>query len=137
MEKENRRPCGTVLLNRPSQPIGPHTQKNNYRSSSGCTHLYGVISCRSVSLIIRTGGDIGPYGTTGISATLPASISAYAWSADSSGSCVRDGWEQGLPVRNECPATSRPTPPCESNSSVEQASYVLRNALTEKTSPSN
>ena len=29
-----------------------------------------------------------------------------------SGACVRDGWEQGLPVRNECPATSRPTPPC-------------------------
>jgi hypothetical protein len=27
-----------------------------YRSSSGCTHLYGVISRRSVSLIIRTGG---------------------------------------------------------------------------------
>ena len=32
--------------------------------------------------------------------------------ASGSGSCVRDGWEQGLPVRNECPATSRPTPPC-------------------------
>jgi hypothetical protein len=32
--------------------------------------------------------------------------------ASASGSCVRDGWEQGLPVRNECPATSRPTPPC-------------------------
>jgi hypothetical protein len=28
------------------------------------------------------------------------------------GACVRDGWQQGLPVRNECPATSRPTPPC-------------------------
>lgn len=32
--------------------------------------------------------------------------------ASPSGSCVRDGWEQGLPVVNECPATSRPTPPC-------------------------
>jgi hypothetical protein len=32
--------------------------------------------------------------------------------ASGSGSCVRDGWEQGLPVINECPATSRPTPPC-------------------------
>ena len=32
--------------------------------------------------------------------------------ASPSGACVRDGWEQGLPVRNECPATSRPTPPC-------------------------
>ena len=32
--------------------------------------------------------------------------------ASPSGSCVRDGWEQALPVRNECPATSRPTPPC-------------------------
>jgi hypothetical protein len=28
------------------------------------------------------------------------------------GSCVRDGWLEGRPVRNECPATSRPTPPC-------------------------
>jgi len=26
------------------------------RSSSGCTHLYGVISRRSVNLIMRTGG---------------------------------------------------------------------------------
>ncbi len=32
--------------------------------------------------------------------------------ATGSGSCVRDGWQEGLPVRNECPATSRPTPPC-------------------------
>jgi hypothetical protein len=30
----------------------------------------------------------------------------------SQGACVREGWQQGLPVRNECPATSRPTPPC-------------------------
>ena len=29
-----------------------------------------------------------------------------------SGACVRDGWEQGMRVRNECPATSRPQPPC-------------------------
>jgi hypothetical protein len=28
------------------------------------------------------------------------------------GVCVRDGWQEGLPVRNECPATSRPQPPC-------------------------
>ena len=28
----------------------------------------------------------------------------------SEGACVRDGWQQGLPVRNVCPATSRPTP---------------------------
>jgi hypothetical protein len=27
-----------------------------YRSSSGCTHLYGVICRCSVSLIMRTGG---------------------------------------------------------------------------------
>ena len=33
-------------------------------------------------------------------------------SATVSGACVRDGWQQGLRVRNECPATSRPTPPC-------------------------
>jgi hypothetical protein len=32
--------------------------------------------------------------------------------ATSAGVCVRDGWQEGLPVRNECPATSRPTPPC-------------------------
>ncbi|WP_083519082.1 GCG_CRPN prefix-to-repeats domain-containing protein [Bradyrhizobium jicamae] len=30
----------------------------------------------------------------------------------SEGACVRDGWQQGLPVRNVCPATSRPAPPC-------------------------
>jgi hypothetical protein len=33
-------------------------------------------------------------------------------STTSKGACVRDGWLEGLPVRNECPATSRPTPPC-------------------------
>jgi hypothetical protein len=33
-------------------------------------------------------------------------------STTSEGACVRDGWQQGLPVRNECPATSRPSPPC-------------------------
>lgn len=32
--------------------------------------------------------------------------------ATPTGACVRDGWEQGLPVRNECPATSVPRPPC-------------------------
>ena len=32
--------------------------------------------------------------------------------ATSAGVCVRDGWQEGLPVRNECPATARPTPPC-------------------------
>jgi hypothetical protein len=30
----------------------------------------------------------------------------------SEGACVRDGWQEGLPVRNVCPATSQPTPPC-------------------------
>jgi hypothetical protein len=33
-------------------------------------------------------------------------------SSTSEGACVREGWQQGLPVRNECPATTRPTPPC-------------------------
>ena len=28
----------------------------------------------------------------------------------SEGACVRDGWQEGLPVRNVCPATSRPAP---------------------------
>src|SRR5215204_1104198 len=28
----------------------------------------------------------------------------------SEGACVRDGWQQGLPVRNVCPATSQPSP---------------------------
>jgi hypothetical protein len=32
--------------------------------------------------------------------------------ATGSGSCVRDGWQEASPVLNECPATSRPTPPC-------------------------
>ena len=30
----------------------------------------------------------------------------------SQGACVRDGWQEGLPVRNVCPATSQPSPPC-------------------------
>jgi hypothetical protein len=29
-----------------------------------------------------------------------------------SGACVRDGWQQALPVRNECPAFTSPRPPC-------------------------
>lgn len=28
------------------------------------------------------------------------------------GACVVDGWTSGARVRNECPATSRPRPPC-------------------------
>ncbi|UVO34029.1 hypothetical protein KUL72_21200 [Bradyrhizobium arachidis] len=28
------------------------------------------------------------------------------------GVCVVDGWGTGARVRNECPATSRPRPPC-------------------------
>lgn len=31
-------------------------QNRSYRSSSGCTHLYGVISRNSVSFIMWTGG---------------------------------------------------------------------------------
>ena len=45
-------------------------------------------------------------------AALAADGCGVGCSASASGSCVRDGWQQGLPVRNECPATSRPTPPC-------------------------
>jgi len=30
----------------------------------------------------------------------------------SEGACVRDGWQQALPVRNVCPATSRASAPC-------------------------
>jgi hypothetical protein len=33
-------------------------------------------------------------------------------STTAQGACVRDGWQQGLPVRNKCPATTRPTPRC-------------------------
>ncbi|WP_375790071.1 GCG_CRPN prefix-to-repeats domain-containing protein [Bradyrhizobium sp. Pha-3] len=29
------------------------------------------------------------------------------------GACVIDGWGTGARVRNECPATSRPRPPCD------------------------
>jgi hypothetical protein len=28
------------------------------------------------------------------------------------GACVVDGWDRGRHVRNECPAGSRPRPPC-------------------------
>jgi hypothetical protein len=28
------------------------------------------------------------------------------------GNCVADGWESGARVRNECPVTTRPRPPC-------------------------
>lgn len=28
------------------------------------------------------------------------------------GACVVDGWETGARVRNECPVTTRPRPPC-------------------------
>ena len=59
------------------------------------------------------------FALTVFSITQPASaffggFCGIGCHASGSGSCVRDGWEQGLPVRNECPATSRPTPPCES-----------------------
>jgi hypothetical protein len=52
-----------------------------------------------------------------ISMTQPASaffggFCGVGCHAAPSGACLRDGWEQGRPVRNECPATSRPTPPC-------------------------
>ena len=30
----------------------------------------------------------------------------------SEGACVRDGWQEGLPVWNVCPATSRSSSPC-------------------------
>jgi hypothetical protein len=30
----------------------------------------------------------------------------------SEGGCVRDGWQQAMPVRNVCPATARASPPC-------------------------
>jgi hypothetical protein len=29
-----------------------------------------------------------------------------------SGGCVVDGWGTGARIRNECPATTRPRPPC-------------------------
>ncbi len=32
--------------------------------------------------------------------------------ATASGACVADGWGTGAPVRNQCPTTSRPRPPC-------------------------
>jgi bifunctional non-homologous end joining protein LigD len=55
----------------------------SYRSSLGCTHLYGVISCRCVSLIICTGeAHSVPSGTTGILTPPPASRSAYRAASD-------------------------------------------------------
>ncbi len=54
-----------------------------------------------------------------LSAVLAASEAAFAFGdcgpgchTSPSGACVRDGWEQGLPVRNECPAYTAPRPPC-------------------------
>jgi hypothetical protein len=53
-----------------------------------------------------------------LSAVLVAPDAAFAnycgpgCHASPSGACVRDGWEQGLPVRNECPAFTSPRPPC-------------------------
>jgi hypothetical protein len=29
-----------------------------------------------------------------------------------SGACVRDGWDQAMPVRNQCPAYTAARPPC-------------------------
>ena len=80
------------------------------------------------------------FALTVSSITLPASaldggFCGIGCHATGAGSCVRDGWEQGLPVRNECPATSRPDAALRADSSVEQAKYVLRNAL--KIRPSN
>jgi hypothetical protein len=48
---------------------------------------------------------------------LPAPASAadgcgVGCHSTSEGACVRDGWQEGLPVWNVCPATSRPSPPC-------------------------
>jgi hypothetical protein len=43
------------------------------------------------------------------SATGGCGVGCYS---TSEGACVRDGWQQGLPVRNVCPATSQPSPPC-------------------------
>lgn len=51
-------------------------------------------------------------------AVLAAPDAAFAFTCgpgchtSPSGACVRDGWEQGLRVRNECPAFSSPRPPC-------------------------
>jgi hypothetical protein len=53
-----------------------------------------------------------------LSAVLAAPNAAFAndcgpgCHASPSGACVRDGWEQGLRVRNECPAYTAPRPPC-------------------------
>ena len=53
-----------------------------------------------------------------LSAVLGTPNAAFAFSCgpgchtSPSGACVRDGWEQGLRVRNECPAFTSPRPPC-------------------------
>ena len=50
-------------------------------------------------------------------------------SSTSEGACVRDAWQQGLPVRNECPATSRTLSPLWPISPVESASHNVRPAV--------
>ena len=51
-------------------------------------------------------------------------------SSTSEGACVRDGWQQGLPVRNVCPATSRPSAPCGPYHRWSSAIHDVRTALS-------
>ncbi|WP_414645656.1 GCG_CRPN prefix-to-repeats domain-containing protein [Bradyrhizobium sp. 27S5] len=41
----------------------------------------------------------------------------------SRGACVVDGWGTSARVRNECPATSRPTPPCGGRGFIWRRDY--------------
>ena len=60
------------------------------------------------------------------SATGGCGVGCYS---TSEGACVRDGWQQGLPVRNVCPATSQPSPPLRPISPMESAIHDVHSAL--------
>ncbi|WP_409998732.1 GCG_CRPN prefix-to-repeats domain-containing protein [Bradyrhizobium sp. SZCCHNS2022] len=54
--------------------------------------------------------------TTGLAAGTGASAASESCGPGChvapNGGCVVNGWEQGAPVWNECPAGARPRPPC-------------------------
>ncbi|MBR0871464.1 hypothetical protein JQ633_13940 [Bradyrhizobium tropiciagri] len=51
-------------------------------------------------------------GLLGFSPAYAADGCGVGCHATVAGACVIDGWGTGARVRNECPATSRPRPPC-------------------------
>ena len=48
----------------------------------------------------------------GVDSAKAANECGIGCRATASGACVVDGWGTGAPVWNECPAGTRPRPPC-------------------------